>query len=75
MQASMNVYDMPTPQFNIRLDLDLKEAFFNKAREQGTTATNLIIGWIKEYLGIQPANIPSTALEERIAALEERSGK
>lgn len=66
---------MPTPQFNIRLDLDLKEAFFEKARSQGTNATELIIGWIKEYLGLHPASTAGdrlTALENRIAALEER---
>ncbi|MCL1475698.1 hypothetical protein [Argonema antarcticum] len=67
---------MATPQFNIRLDLDLKEAFFEKARSEGTNATELIIGWIKDYLEIEkPTNaIPLDALDrrldDRLAALE-----
>ena len=76
-----------TPQLNIRVPVDLKEAFIQKAKEDGTTATDLIIGFMEQYLGIEsrspvqvaiPTNIDSRLseleqrLSERIAALEEQ---
>lgn len=76
-----------TPQLNIRVPLELKEAFIEKAKADGTTATDLIIGFMQQYLGIEtrspvqvaiPVDIDSRLLElehrlsERIAALEEQ---
>jgi hypothetical protein len=79
-----------TPQLNIRVPLELKEAFIQKAKEDGTTATDLIIGFMQGYLGIEPKK-PLTSvntveidtrlseleqrLSDRIAALEEQRGK
>lgn len=80
-----------TPQLNIRVPLELKEAFIQKAKEDGTTATDLIVGFMQQYLGIEPkkpvallrasTEIDSRLgeleqrLSERIAALEEQQGK
>jgi hypothetical protein len=76
-----------TPQLNIRVPLELKEAFIQKAKEDGTTATDLLVGFMQQYLGIEPskpvqAAIPTDIdnrlseleqrLSERIAALEEQ---
>jgi antitoxin component of RelBE/YafQ-DinJ toxin-antitoxin module len=70
-----------TPQLNIRVSLELKEAFIQKAKENGTTATDLIVGFMEQYLGIQSkkpvqAIIPNdidnrlSELEQRLSALE-----
>lgn len=75
-----------TPQLNIRVPAELKEAFIAKAKENGTTATDLIVGFMEQYLGIDSntvAVVDSTAIQlqiqeletrlsERIAALEEQ---
>ena len=76
-----------TPQLNIRVPLELKEAFIQKAKGDGTTATDLIVGFMQQYLGIEsrspgkvaiPTDIDSRLseleqrLSERIAALEEQ---
>ncbi len=41
-----------TPQLNIRVPVELKEAFIQKAKEDGTTATDLIVGFMQQYLGV-----------------------
>ncbi len=76
-----------TPQLNIRVPVELKEAFIQKAKEDGTTATDLIVGFMQQYLGMEPTKpvqvaIPTDIdnrlseleqrLSERIAALEEQ---
>ncbi len=65
-----------TPQLNIRVDQELKEAFIAKAKEDGTTATDLIVGFMQQYLGIQPkkmrAGLASPEIDTRLADLEER---
>ncbi len=65
-----------TPQLNIRVSLELKEAFIQKAKENGTTATDLIVGFMEQYLGIQSkkpvqAMIP-TDIDNRLSELEQR---
>jgi hypothetical protein len=79
-----------TPQLNIRVQVELKEAFIQKAKEDGTTATDLIVGFMQQYLGIEPTKPVAGVnafeidtrlseleqrLSERIAALEEQQGK
>lgn len=72
---------MATPQFNLRIDADLKEEFLAKAREDGSSGGEMIISWIKAYLGkpvlmevptqsMQPVN--TVSVDERI---DERVGK
>lgn len=53
-------------QLNIRVDADLKRAFIEHAKAEGTTATELIVGFMKQYLGIQsdrPTAINTAAIE------------
>jgi hypothetical protein len=65
-----------TPQLNIRVSPDLKEAFIQKAKENGTTATDLIVGFMEQYLGIEPKKsvqtIISTDIDNRLSELEQR---
>jgi hypothetical protein len=65
-----------TPQLNIRVPVELKEAFIEKAKEDGTTATDLIIGFMQNYLGIEPkrpvAAVNTAEIDNRLAELEER---
>ena len=65
-----------TPQLNIRVPVELKEAFIEKAKEDGTTATDLIIGFMQQYLGIEPkrpvASVNTAEVDNRLADLEER---
>jgi hypothetical protein len=65
-----------TPQLNIRVPVELKEAFIQKAKEDGTTATDLIVGFMQQYLGIEPkkpvAGLVSTEIDTRLSELEER---
>jgi hypothetical protein len=65
-----------TPQLNIRVPVELKEAFIQKAKEDGTTATDLIVGFMQQYLGIEPkkpdAGLASAEIDSRLCELEER---
>lgn len=68
-----------TPQLNIRVPIELKEAFIEKAKENGTTATELIIGFMQQYLGIESdrpnasiAVVDSGAIQTQILELEQR---
>jgi hypothetical protein len=65
-----------TPQLNIRVDQELKEAFIAKAKENGTTATDLIVGFMQQYLGIEPKKpvigLASTHIDSRLSELEQR---
>ena len=68
-----------TPQLNIRVEQELKEAFIAKAKENGTTATDLLIGFMQQYLGIEPkkpvAELASFEVDSRLADLEQRLSK
>jgi antitoxin component of RelBE/YafQ-DinJ toxin-antitoxin module len=65
-----------TPQLNIRVDQELKEAFIAKAKEDGTTATDLIVGFMQQYLGIEPkrpiAGVNAVEIDTRLSELEQR---
>lgn len=65
-----------TPQLNIRVDQELKEAFIAKAKEDGTTATDLIVGFMHQYLGIEPkkplTGLAGTQIDSRLSELEQR---
>jgi len=65
-----------TPQLNIRVPVELKEAFIQKAKEDGTTATDLIVGFMQQYLGIEPkkpqAGVNPTEIDTRLSELEQR---
>jgi hypothetical protein len=65
-----------TPQLNIRVPVELKEAFIQKAKEDGTTATDLIVGFMQQYLGIEPkkplASVNTVEIDTRLSELEQR---
>ncbi len=65
-----------TPQLNIRVPLELKEAFIQKAKEDGTTATDLIVSFMQQYLGIEPkkvrAGVSAAQIDTRLSELEQR---
>lgn len=54
-------------QLNIRVDEEIKKAFISKARDKGTSATDLLVSFMKQYLGIS-----SSSDEDRIKNLEEK---
>lgn len=69
-------------QLNIRVDGELKRTFIERAKADGTNATELLVGFMKEYLGIQ-SDDPATSigaieanlrerLEERLTEIESR---
>jgi len=56
------------------MDGELKEAFIKKAKENGTTVTDLIVAYAKEYLGIvetQKSNNEISDLRQRLIQLEQ----
>ena len=63
-------------QFNFRLDPELKKAFIDKARIEGTTATEVLTGFVKDYLGIEDslAMQLDSKIARQLASLEERIG-
>lgn len=65
-----------TPQLNIRVPLELKEAFIQKAKEDGTTATDLLVGFMQQYLGIEPKKplvaVNAVDIDTRLSELEQR---
>ncbi len=66
---------MAAEQFNFRVETELKKAFLERARENGTTASELLVGFMESYLGVEskkPIMIASTEVDTRLADLEER---
>ncbi len=65
-----------TPQLNIRVPLELKEAFIQKAKDDDTTATDLIVGFMQQYFGIDPkrpiAGVNAIQIDTRLSELEQR---
>ena len=53
-------------QLNIRVDDELKRAFINKAKSDGSTATDLLVEFMRQYLGL--VSNPNLAIEA--AAIE-----
>lgn len=60
-------------QLNLRVDAEIKKAFIAKAKENGTTATHLIVDFMKEYLGLAPSQSSDEIAEmkQRLAKLEQ----
>lgn len=76
--------DQNQHQLNIRVEKELKTAFIQKAKENDTTATDLLVDFMRQYLGIETKQ-PTTSidveviekklserLDSRIAELEQR---
>lgn len=56
-------------QLNIRVDDELKRAFIDKAKVDNTTATDLLVGFMRQYLGLeshQNSAIDSAEIEANI---------
>ncbi len=67
---------MAAEQFNFRVETELKKAFLEKARENGTTASELLVEFMQRYLGISPkhpvAAVNTAEIDNRLAQIEER---
>ncbi|PAX53449.1 hypothetical protein CK510_13960 [Brunnivagina elsteri CCALA 953] len=64
-------------QLNIRIDEELKEAFIRKAKEHNTSATELLIEYMKQYL-VTPYKNESQKIEElekRLVKVEQVLGE
>lgn len=56
-------------QLNIRVDDELKRAFIDKAKADGSTATDLLVGFMRQYLGLETSQnsaIDAAAIEASI---------
>ncbi|MCV3214715.1 hypothetical protein OGM63_14520 [Plectonema radiosum NIES-515] len=56
-------------QLNIRVEEQIKKDFIHKAREEGTTATDLLVNYMKQYLGL------STKKDVELVKLEQKFEK
>jgi hypothetical protein len=65
-------------QLNIRIDDELKDAFIKKAKEDNTSATELLIDYMKQYL-TSPARKTETQkieeMEKRLRKVEQMLGE
>ena len=64
-------------QLNIRIDDELKEAFIRKAKEDNTSATELLIEYMKQYLASPQKNESQKIeeLEKRLVRVEQVLGE
>jgi len=67
---------MSGEQFNFRVEAELKKAFIQKARDNGTTASELLVRFIQDYIGVTSSpNVQAAEIAEintRLSELEER---
>lgn len=70
---------MAAEQFNFRVDNELKKNFIEKAKENGTTASELLVAFMQQYLGIEPKKplvaVNAADIDARLAELEQRLSK
>lgn len=59
-------------QLNIRVDGELKRAFIDRAKAEGTTATELLVSFMRQYLGLE-SDHPTSAIDT--AAIENNLSK
>ena len=65
-------------QIIVRMDDETKEAFMNKAKAEGKTASELIMGWIRSYMAEELQGTPDLAkmqvdletLKQQVAVLQ-----
>ncbi|MEH2448975.1 MAG: hypothetical protein V7K18_25275 [Nostoc sp.] len=65
-------------QIIVRMDDKTKEAFMDKAKTEGKTASELIMGWIRSYLAEESQGTPDLAkmqvdletLKQQVAVLQ-----
>ncbi|MDZ8068542.1 MAG: hypothetical protein RMY64_23410 [Nostoc sp. DedQUE08] len=70
---------MTSPQFSIRIPLDVEQRLMGYVKQNGMTKTKVMIDALAHYLGCAedvPLTHRVTELEKRVSALEaERTGK
>jgi hypothetical protein len=63
---------VPRVPLNIRIPSDLLQALKERAAEEGTTVTELLLRGARALLGLPPAKSKPTSIELRVQALEEK---
>lgn len=59
-------------QMNFRIPEEKKEAFLKKAKDNGTSASRLLLEFIDNYLGLAPKSNDEIAnIKKKVAELEE----
>jgi hypothetical protein len=59
-------------QMNFRIDKDKKKAFYEKVKADGANASQILLKFIDEYLGVSPINYEEIdGLKQKIADLED----
>lgn len=62
---------MAESRLNIRISPEKKDAFYNKVKQEGKNATDVLIDLIDQYLGIKAESGEILELRKRVEKLEE----
>ncbi|MBD2505069.1 hypothetical protein [Anabaena azotica] len=62
---------MSETRINIRITPEKKEAFYEKVKQEGKNATDVLIELIDQYLGNRDESSDIVELRQRVAKLEE----
>ncbi|MBV6627756.1 MAG: hypothetical protein KI793_33335 [Rivularia sp. (in: Bacteria)] len=62
---------MAESRLNIRISPQKKEAFYEKVKQEGKNATDVLIDLIDQYLGIKAQSGEILELKQRVEKLEE----
>lgn len=62
---------MTETRLNIRISPDKKDAFYQKVKQEGKNATDVLIDLIDQYLGNKVESGDILELRQRVAKLEE----
>ena len=62
---------MAESRLNIRISPEKKEAFYEKVKQEGKNATDVLIDLIDQYLGISAESGDILELRQRVEKLEE----
>jgi hypothetical protein len=62
---------MTESRLNIRISPEMKDAFYQKVKEEGKNATDVLLDLIEQYLGNKPESGDIVELKHRVAKLEE----
>ncbi|MBG1268496.1 hypothetical protein [Nostoc sp. WHI] len=62
---------MTESRLNIRISPEIKDAFYQKVKEEGKNATDVLLDLIEQYLGNKAESGDIVELKHRVAKLEE----
>ncbi len=62
---------MAESRLNIRISPEKKEAFYEKVKQEGKNATDVLIDLIDQYLGVSTESGDILELRQRVEKLEE----